>query len=325
MRSWLNTAVFIALLTITSSAQTPIPVKSYQLHADKERRPGSRSAGYTTRPGSLVLLDADHNLVVLIPQANGVWVLKRLHQWETNAPIEETLAVTGAMHNTDRHQSAVIHLVDMRNFMLVSRLATTDPLLTGSLWEFDEHNDFVSKTLVSRFVDRERPYPQIYKDHYVAAVLSVPALVAQDRCEFDSVSQYRAGEKHPKREMTNVSSGCAALLSRTNVSSVELLPGKSEPEPYDIGFGCGEWSNDKNLHLILEECREGNSYADELFVSTSSHTAEVLSSATKQKVLSIPLSHSWTGVRGIIASVDMKNYVVLVKEGIYVEVYRLPN
>ena len=61
-----------------------------------------------------------------------------------------------------------------------------------------------------------------------------------------------------------------------------------------------------------------------MFVTTSAHAANVFSTTAKQTVLTIPLSHDWKGVTGLLASVNSGNYVILVTRGIRIEVYRLP-
>lgn len=126
--------------------------------------------------------------------------------------------------------------------------------------------------------------------------------------------------------VTNISNGCAAVVAEANVRSVEELPGSQprNPERLNFALGCQTASLDEQKGLALVECRSGKSHADGMFVSTSSHQMDVLSLTSKKAVFSVPLSHGWHGLSGILANSGEQEYVILVKEGINIEVYRLP-
>jgi hypothetical protein len=357
MRSCLTSFVLIALLSDLGVAQTPVPSEVYTLHAKEERRNGFSLSEQIALPSSVVLLDHQHSLLVLVPQADGAWVLKRLRGWDTKAPTEDTLGITGekgqgtqvaidtdlnlsrdgryilvrinyrsgAIGATERNRSAVVTLIDMKSFSSISRQTTTDPLVADSLWAFDEHDDLITTGLDRRLTE-VGPSSRTVTDHYLAAALEMPTLLARDRCEYDSVTKLQTGATGwTKPIIANASDGCAVLVSRANVNSVEALPGPHTTKPLNFALGCRELKVDEKLHAALADCREAKSHADGLFVTTSAHTANVFSTATKQTVLTIPLSRKWKGVTGLLASVGSGNYVVLVKEGIHIEVYRLPN
>ena len=355
MRFCLRSFVLVALLSQLGFAQTLVPSEVYTLHAKQQRRNGFSFSEQIPLPGSVVLLDHDHNLLVLVPQADGAWVLKRLRGWDTKTPTEDTLEITGdrgqgaqvsidtdlnlsrdgryllvrinyrrgAIGATERNRSAVVTLIDMRSFATLSRQTTTSPLIADSLWTFNEHNDLISRGLDRRITEVEPSY-QTVTDHYLAAALEMPTLVARDRCEYDSVMKLQTvGTGWTKPMIANASDGCAVLVSRANVDSVAALPGPHKSEPLKFALGCYELDTDEKLRLELADCREGKSHADGMIVSTSAHTANVFSMATKQAVLTIPLSHDWKGLAGVLASVGSGNYVILVKSGIHIEVYRL--
>ena len=168
------------------------------------------------------------------------------------------------------------------------------------------------------------PSSRTVRDHYLAAALEMPTLVARDPCEYDSVMKLQTGGAGWTKPMiTNVSNGCALLVTRANVYSVQALPGSHKTELLKGALGCHELDSDQKLGLALADCREGKSHADGMLVTTSAHTANVFSTTSKQAVLTIPLSHDWKGVTGLLASVDSGDYVILVKRGIHIEVYRL--
>lgn len=355
MRFCLILFAVISLFPDLSVAQTPIPSEVYTLHAKEERRNGFSLGGQIALPGSVALLDHQHRLLVLIPQADGAWVLKRLRDWDTKAPTEDTLEITGeqsegtrvsistdlnlsrdgryilvrinyrsgAIGATERNRRAVVTLIDLKSFTSISRQTTTDPLIADSVWAFNESDDLITTGLDRRLTE-VGPASRTVTDHYLAAALELRTLHAQDRCEYDLVMKLEA-TGWTKPAIANASVGCALLVSRAHVTSVEALPGPHTTEPLNFALGCRELDVDEKLHLALDDCREGKSHADGMFVTTSARTANVFSTTTKQSLLTIPLSHNWKAVTGLLASVASGNYVVLVKEGVHIEVYDLPN
>jgi hypothetical protein len=185
MRFRLLSLVLIALLPGTSPAQKPVPTESFTLHAREERKNGFSLAEQIALPGSVVLLDHEHSLLLLIPQADGEWVLKRLRAWDTKTPTEDTLEITGergqgtqvsidsdlnlsrdgryllvrityrrgAIGATERNRSAVVTLIDMRNFAALSRQTTTNSLLADSRLTFDEHDELITSGLDRRLTE----------------------------------------------------------------------------------------------------------------------------------------------------------------------------
>lgn len=162
------------------------------------------------------------------------------------------------------------------------------------------------------------------RNHYLAASLSLPSLLAQIRCEYDSVINMEiSGAGWNKPTIKNASNGCAALVERANVGSVEGLPGSPKAKDLRLAKGCDLLNVDEKHQLAVVECREGTGYADGEIFFTSSHEVKVFSMASNRAVLSIPLSHSWKGINGIVANTRNGDYLILTKEGIHIEVYRL--
>lgn len=353
----MTSLVLTAVLSGAGVAQTSIPFEVYTLHAKEERRNGFGLSEQIMLPSSVVLLDHQQSLLILVPQADGEGVLKRLRGWDTKTPTEATLEITGeksqgaqvaidtdlnvsrdgryilvrinyrsgAIGATKRNRSAVITLIDLKSFTPISRQTTTNPLLADSVWAFDDNDDLITTGLDRRLTE-VGPSSRTVTDHYSAAALELPTLLAQDLCEYDSVTKLQAGTTGwTKPAIAKVSVGCAVLLSRAHVTSVEVLPGPHTTEPLNFALGCRELDVDEKLHLALDDCREGKSHADGMIVTTSAHTANVISTTTKQSLLTIPLSHDWSSVTGLLATVASGNYVVLVKKGIHIEVYRLPS
>ena len=111
--------------------------------------------------------------------------LKRLRAWDTKTPTEDTLEITGergqgtqvsidsdlnlsrdgryllvrityrrgAIGATERNRSAVVTLIDMRNFAALSRQTTTNSLLADSRLTFDEHDELITSGLDRRLTE----------------------------------------------------------------------------------------------------------------------------------------------------------------------------
>ena len=235
--------VLIALLSGAGLAQTPVPTERYTLHANEERRNKFSLSEQIALPSSVVLLDHEQSLLILVPQADGVWALKRLRGWDTKTPTESTLEITGeqgqgtqvsidsdlnlsrdgryllvrityrrgAIGANERNRSAVVTLIDMRSFAVLSRQTTTNSLLADSRWAFNEHDELVTTGLDRRLTEVGSSSRTV-TDHYLAAALEMPTLLARDRCEYDSVIKLQAGEASwTKPLITNQSDGCADL------------------------------------------------------------------------------------------------------------------
>ena len=89
------TLVVCTILTSISAGQNPKPAFTYTLHAHKERINGFTLAPVLGLPSTVFVLAPDDSLVVLIPQDDGEWVLKRVGDWSTSGPREQTLPITG--------------------------------------------------------------------------------------------------------------------------------------------------------------------------------------------------------------------------------------
>ena len=77
--------VSLCLILGVANAEKVKPTMTYKLHAKKVEHSANL-------PATLETLLPDQALVVLIPQAEGKWLLKRLTAWDTTTPKEESLA-----------------------------------------------------------------------------------------------------------------------------------------------------------------------------------------------------------------------------------------
>ncbi len=166
--------ISLFLILGPSNAQTLVPTTTYTLHAQEEQHSSNL-------PSTLVYLLPDQTLLVLIPQHDGKWVLKRLTAWDTGSPKEESLAFTtkppqegasgyedlkvdpastyaviriksftGNILTVTENRSAIVVLVDLRSFTIVSQLTTSDPLLAASDWSFANNGMLVARVMTGR-------------------------------------------------------------------------------------------------------------------------------------------------------------------------------
>jgi hypothetical protein len=83
-------SIFIAALIMllhSASAQTPSPTTVYKLDTQTQHS----SIDSSEYPPPVLSLTPDQALLVLLPQQSGKWLFKRITDWETGAPKEETL------------------------------------------------------------------------------------------------------------------------------------------------------------------------------------------------------------------------------------------
>ncbi len=109
MRVRYHMLLLLALVSTGLQAQTTIPLTTYTLHADK------LPANYRFWPDELnapaiqTALAPDHAFLVLLPQAHGQWLLKRITSWDTANPTEQTLSFLGVL--PDRHHTVTPQLM----------------------------------------------------------------------------------------------------------------------------------------------------------------------------------------------------------------------
>jgi hypothetical protein len=248
----------------------------------------------------LVYLLPDQALLVLIPQSEGKWVFKRLTAWATGSPKEESLSFTtgqlqegasgyedlkvdpastyavirvksfsGNILTTTENRSAVVVLVDLRSFTVVSQRTTTDPLLAASDWSFANNGMLVASVMTGRAMTPPHPkhawsYETI-ADSYEAAALALPDWRVSMPCQYELFLDHRPGSARQDRYLSKGSEGCAALVDFAHVPTAENLPdGPPKPVPYAALAGptCEFASLSPSANLALYGCRTGHDYYD---------------------------------------------------------------
>lgn len=344
------------LLSSVAFAQAPLPTTSYKLHAEKEE--------YSSNlPSTLLYLLPNQALLVFNPQRDGRWLFKRITGWDTAAPTEETVAFDGQSFeegatgyedlNVDpagnyavirtrsegiadparRQGFALVVAVDLRNFTIVSRLTTTDPLLASSYWSFSKNGLLIASVMTGRVMtpphpNRELSY-QTITDSYEAAAFTVPDWKASMPCKYELFLDSRAGRSNPNSfHLTKADDGCAALVAAAEVPSAMNLPdGPVRPIPYAglAGPTCEFSDESPSDDFALYGCRTGHDYLDGMIATTNSRNLTVLSISDDKAVLTVPLPHNTKPYPAVLANASGHTWLLLLRDGVKLEAYQLPH
>jgi hypothetical protein len=335
-------------------AQTPFPTISYKLHAQDEHYSANR-------PSSLIYLLPDQALLVFNPQRNAKWLFKRITGWDTAAPKEETVAFDGQsfeegttgtedlrvdpagnyavirtrpenlLDPARRDSSALVVVVDLRNFTIVSRQITTDPLIAASSWSFSKNGLLIASAMIGRVMTPSHPKPELsyqtIADSYEAAAFTLPDWKASTHCKYELFLDDRAGSTNPNSfHLTKVDDGCAALIASAQVPSAQNLPdGPVRPSPYEglAGKTCEFGGENPSANFALYGCRTGHAYLDGMIVTTNSRNLTILSIPDRKTVLVVPLPHNTKPYPAVLANARDHTWLLLLRDGVKLQGFRL--
>ncbi len=356
MRVYLQVLMFSICLSSESLAQRPVPTSTYTLHAYKEPRPWS--LGEIPLPPSTVLaITPAGALLVLIPQPERKWLLKELIGWSTLTPKEKSLAVGGShvgpdedvwitgdltvsrdgryvvVRITTRRRlskpdvfdvEASVTVVDLNTFSIRDKRTTTDPLIAGAQWFLTKDNLLVSNAITGLPRTNQQSTSAV-TENYHAAVLDLPDLKSAGTCSYTKFLEFDGSRWRTEEEKTtNVK--CAAVLQAANVETVNDLPGENGlvvklAKELHAPSNCSITNVSDDQRFALYDCSEGHQAWDA--VITTSRSLLVLSTANSTAALSIALRVKQPTV-ATLATADNQQYLILVREGIKVEAYRVP-
>jgi hypothetical protein len=127
--------------------------------------------------------------------------------------------------------------------------------------------------------------------------------------------------------VSRVGEGCAELLKLARVAKVEDLP-YSESSPYRFstlaGPTCQFAQESPSMDFALYECRTGHGYMDDFFMTTNSRDLTVLNIPGGKLALRVPLPHNFTPYPAVLANAAGRTWLLLLRDGVRLEVYRLP-
>ena len=324
------------------SAESPAPVATFRIHAD----------GVIKEPGGhnfVLKMAPDKSLIVLIAQSHGRWTIKRLTEWQTQAPKEQSSTFSDAIPDRERNSfvwfddplidpegkyvivhrhtdlenppsmgvpdgTALVAVLELQTLKLVHKAQALD--LRGTYL-------FAPQGMLLRVSWRNDGHFL----HEVAA-LAVPELEFIASCDYNDKSVSPVSTAYLEGE----SSGCPAFLRFAHLSSWEDLSSlkrlDSSPAPtlqsQDVPGKdryCAQLSGTDQQALF----RCGNVHfdlGDGVFIVFWKALA-VLSIPEGKVLLSLPLHWSDSESSGLFARVNGTGYLI-VRHGFELQTYRLP-
>jgi hypothetical protein len=338
-----------------ANAQTSTPTTTYKLHAQKEQ-------SSSNLPSTLFHLLPDQKLLILTPQQHSSWTLKRIAAWNTDNPKEETLSFTGnplaedesglqdvivnpagryavirirslgrnLNDGTVRTRTALIVLVDLQVFQIVSQRTTSDPLFAASEWSFAENGLLITAALTQRStVPAQLKHPWEYTsitDVYQAAALALPSWTPSMMCHYDRIIYPASSASQSTSNVVKGNDECSPLIAAANLRAGENLPGGQFPSLryVDLGRPCQFASESPSDKFGLYECRTGSGYFDDMIVTTKTRDLAVLSLPDGKRVLTVPLPHNTKPVPALLASADDHTWLLVLRNGVDLLAYRIP-
>ena len=245
---------------------------------------------------------------------------------------------------------AVVTVIDLRAFAVTSRRVATDPLIAAGTWRFNKNGLLIADGLVkpSRIVSNG---VSINAGTYGDAVLTVPDLKSVASCSYTRL-YILPQETRPDflERVKRANADCAAVLEAESTSSIDELSSKL----FDYqGYRIAKYVNPDAIvrvnpkdprwspedHCTFIDVGQGDRFADyrcEFLYLTVSPAAdrplrgkmfyratEVFSVADGKRVLVVHLPFK-ESIDSRIATSRGHDYLLLLRDAIKLEVYRLP-
>jgi hypothetical protein len=320
-----------ALFALASSGQTPKPDFTYFLHATAKENGAVTALPSTKRHSSELDMLPDNSLLEIIPQGNSHWVLKRLSYWDTRTPREETVAIDAAPGETwefppvahllvnsnatyafamitSSTPSAMV-VIDLKTFKVVNRIATNDR-------HFSDFDSRISPDGLIVNKDMKRDDPHFWE----LTAIQIPRLEVVADCDYPDT---------PQSEDESADTRCATLLTAAEIPSVTWFDRPmTDPQRTEIEAAIGKipncglvsWSAD--VEYALYDCIT-QEHATWDTLKTTSRGVMVFDMSDRQPIINMQLPTSYDVSFGLARS-EGKDYMVMLKKAVKLEVYRLP-
>jgi hypothetical protein len=344
-------AVLVLSLAITSQAQKPVPTSTYTLHTQKVIKDSNGTTFHWA-------LAPDNSLLILLWQEDGQLTLERVSSWQTKAPRDETLTFTGALPNSDtnifpelilvpdgkflvirlwmvhhkldasgaRKREAVVAVVDLTTFSVLSRVLTTESYLVDGGLYLNNHGILMSMNYMQLNPQPGKTYPS-GTFGVDATAISVPDVRPIATCRYNMAygpKDTQTGES--QRIVMDASETCPTLLEVAHVSAIDDLPGNGpiELKYKDLaGSHCSRENLNKAETLALYRCGIPHlTGGDGDFSFETSRALKVLSIPDGKTMLSVPLRFYDYTTSGLFAQADGHDYLIVLN-GTKLEAYRL--
>ena len=228
-----------------SQAISANPVPSYKMKVTEKR----------SKMGTQFSIAPDQSLLFFVGDEAGKWELARVSAWDSSSPKRERLALKGpsrdeienarfgqssflltndghfalARFETDapgmassfrKNSEAVISVIDLHSYTVVSTLKTSDHILAGGFWQpFQEHS------ILAGYGANEKTADGAVFTRESVSLLDVPTMHASIECNYllhyGETKQDGHGASSRATSNSDVSSGCAELMQKTNALEPE--------------------------------------------------------------------------------------------------------
>ena len=326
----------------------------------------------------ITALTPDNDLLVLVSLQDDQWILKRVTGWDTNAPHQDTLALDGRIPGETGHADeenltinptgdilvvrfcfhhinwselsgstggpgpdAVVVLIDLHRFTVISRRATTDPILAAAYWHFNQQGELIAIGLEkSGYQPGQSLQSQRDAGTYAAEVLKVPDLEPRAACTFAKLSRL-SQESWPEfnQRMKKADGECAAVLEAGSASTLKDLESRGfESQRFRIARRVNadaaaradlkdDRRYDPEQHCLFIDVSQGDRFANYHCEFSGLwkdfyNAIEVFSVADGKRVLllHLPLNKP---VSSMLATSHGQDFLLLLREGTTLEAYRL--
>jgi hypothetical protein len=201
--------------------------------------------------------------------------------------------------------------------------------LASSDWAFAKKGMLIASAQTERTTTPEKPrhgwqYDTI-SDRYKAVAFTLPQFTSSMECEYTRFDDLRDAKSTPTRQLTKVSDGCASLVALAQVPAADNLPdGPPKLEPYAklAGPTCDISGNSADSGYMLYDCR--TAYVDEMLDITTSRKLTVLKTPGGQPALEVRLPHNSRPYPALLANTVGQTWLLLLRDGINLEIYRVP-
>lgn len=343
VRGYVKRFCLLALLMVTwnrvltAGAQSPAIVATYTIHADGAiKEPGGHEFVWKVAP--------DNSLIVLIAQSNGRWTIKRLIDWQTQTPKEQTSTFSDPLPSRERNSFVWFDdpLIDSEGkYILVHRrtdLKNVPPMGDPNGAALVAVLELSALSLVHKAQGLElrgdyqfTPQGSLLRFswrvdsrflHEVTA-LTFPGLDLIASCQYNETFAPPVSLAYLERE----GSSCPAFLRSVHLSSLDDLSSHSVP-PLSLqdlpgpNRYCAQLS--RTGHEALFRCGDVH-FADRAgdFFIVFWKALAILSVPEGRVLVSLPLRWNDSESSGVFAQADGTGYLI-VRRGFELRTYRVP-
>jgi hypothetical protein len=283
--------------------------------------------------GDIPVNDLNFILPQLTPSPDGRFLLVR----------------TLTLNFSDYQRSAVVVLIDLHAFQIVWRRVSTDPLIAYSRWHFNRKGELIAaqgpKTW-NRSTDKHGIGTEAFSYDVVqvnpaspgehdAAIFSLPELATSLSCHYRVSKGSNSDNPSPDlvydddlsdapQSVAEVDGAdCPILLTAAGVQSAAQLPGASDEQWGMIGIdACEAFALGAGRSVSMIDCRDHHAVGED-GKPTWVRFADINFTSPRAPGFSVRVG-SGEDASAAIARADGQEYLLVLRKGLKLEVYKLP-